>query len=128
MSKNETENLRSAAVQLPPSVEKNTAYPVVEMALLRSQVQNLEGVIKDLQQKPIGLPIVNQDPTQVELARLCALLAQYQSAGAGSGAANSAEVEQMKRQLKLKLMDALQSAEAANQQVKQRLEELQVKN
>jgi len=92
-------------------------------------------------------PIVNQDPTQVELTQLRALLAQYQSAGAGSGTANSAEFEQMKRQLllsedkNLKLMHALQSAleentnmsekallaEAANQQMKQRLEELQVK-
>jgi len=51
VSKKETENLRSATAQLPPAVEENTAYPVVEMTLLRSQVQNLEGVIEDLQQK-----------------------------------------------------------------------------
>lgn len=92
-------------------------------------------------------PIVNQDPTQVELTHLRALVAQYQSNGAGSGTTNSAEFEQMKRQLllsedkNLKLMHALQSAleentnmsekallaEAANQQMKQRLEELQVR-
>ncbi len=92
-------------------------------------------------------PIVNQDPTQVELTQLRAQLAQYRSAGSGSGTANSVELEDTKRKLQLsegenfKLTLDLQSAreentnmsekalldEAANQQMKRRLEELQVR-
>lgn len=92
-------------------------------------------------------PIVNQDPNVAELIALRALVAQLQAGGGGTNSnANSAEVERLRRQLELaeeqktKLMHALQSAleentnmcekallaEAANQQMKQRLEELQV--
>lgn len=90
-------------------------------------------------------PIVNQDPV---LAEVVALRAQVQQllAGTGGGTVSSAEVEKLQQQLKfaeeekMKLARALQSAleentnmcekallaEAANQQLKQRLEELQV--
>ena len=89
-------------------------------------------------------PIVNQDPTAVELVALRALVAQLQSGS--NGGASSAELEHIKQQLKISeeqktaMFFALQSAleentnlsekalmaEVANQQMKQRLEELQV--
>ena len=88
-------------------------------------------------------PIVNQDPT---IAEVLALRAQVQQLLNNNGNASFAEVEQLRQQLKYaeeektKLTHALQLAleentnmcerallaDAANQQMKQRLEELQV--
>lgn len=88
-------------------------------------------------------PIVNQDPMTAEVI---ALRAQVQQLMAGGGNASFAEVEQLRQQLKfaeeekIKLTHALQLAleentnmcekallaDAANHQMKQRLEELQV--
>lgn len=90
-------------------------------------------------------PVVNQDATVAEIMALRALVQQLQAAGA-SGSNNFAELEQLRQQLKFaeeeknKLTHALQLAleentnmcekallaDAANQQMKQRLEELQV--
>lgn len=88
-------------------------------------------------------PIVNQDP---KIAEIAALRAQIQQLQNSNGNASFAEVEQLRQQLryaeeeKTKLTHALQLAleentnmcerallaDAANQQMKQRLEELQV--
>ncbi len=88
-------------------------------------------------------PIVNQDP---KIAEIAALRAQIQQLQNSNGNASFAEVEQLRQQLKYaeeektKLTHALQLAleentnmcerallaDAANQQMKQRLEELQV--
>jgi kinesin family protein 4/21/27 len=88
-------------------------------------------------------PVVNQDPTMVEVM---ALRAQVQQLLASNGTSSFAEVEQLRQHLKfaeeekVQLTHALQLAleentnmcekallaDAANQQMKQRLEELQV--
>lgn len=92
-------------------------------------------------------PVVNQDPTMVELLALRKELEQYKS-GARGTCIDSAEIEELRQNLqyaeqeKMKLTHALQYAleentnlcekallaEAANLQMKQQLEELQVRH
>ena len=91
-------------------------------------------------------PIVNQDPNAAELQALRTQVQQLLAAGRGENF-NSAELEELRQQLKfseeekVKFMHALQAsleenmllsekaiiADQSNQQLKQRLEELQVK-
>lgn len=91
-------------------------------------------------------PIVNQDPVTAEVIALRAQIQQLLAEGRGGGGASSMEVEQLRQQLKfaeeekVKLTQALQLAleenihmcekadiaDHANQQMKRRLEELQV--
>ena len=90
-------------------------------------------------------PIVNQDPTMVEVMALRAQIQQLLASNS-NGTSSFAELEQLRQQLKfaeeekVQLTHALQLAleentnmcekallaDAANQQMKQRLEELQV--